>query len=82
MLDVSMQYRVQSLIHGQLFGTPWTIPCPAPLSMGFSRQEYQSGLPLPTPGDLPDPGIKLTSPVSSAFAGRLFTTAPSEKPTR
>ena len=81
MLDVSMQCSAQSLGYGQLFAAPWTIACPSPLSMGFSRQEYRNGLPLPTPGDLPDPGIKL-SPVSSAFAGRFFTTAPPGKPTR
>ena len=40
------------------FATPWTVACQAPLSMGFSRQEYWSGLPFPSPGDLPDPGIK------------------------
>ena len=38
--------------------TPWTVACQNPLSMGFSRQEYWSGLPLPSPGDLPDPGIE------------------------
>ena len=42
----------------QLFGTRWTVACQAPLSMGFSRQEHWSGLPFPSPGDLPDPGIK------------------------
>ena len=42
--------------------TPWTVAHQAPLSMGFSRQEYWSGLPFPPPGDLPDPGIKLLSP--------------------
>ena len=49
----------ESLSHIQLFGTPWTVTVslPAPLSMGFSRQEYWSGLPFPSPGDLPDPGI-------------------------
>src|SRR5574337_648274 len=41
------------------FATPWTVACQAPLSTGFSRQEYWSGLPFPSPGDLPDPGIKL-----------------------
>ena len=41
-----------------LFATPWTVACQAPLSMGFSRQEYWSGLPFPPPGDLPDPGIE------------------------
>ena len=46
--------------------TPWTTACQAPPSMGFSRQEYQSGLPFPSPGDLPDPGIKPRSPASQA----------------
>ena len=47
--------------------TPWTIAHQAPLSMGFSRQEYWSGLPFPPPGDLPHPGIKPMSPASPAF---------------
>ena len=55
-------------------------PLQAPLSMGFSRQEYWSGLPCPPPGDLPNPGIKPTSSASPALAGRLFTTVPSGKP--
>ena len=42
--------------------TPWTVACQAPLSMGFSRQEYWSGLSFPSPGDLPDPGIEPRSP--------------------
>ena len=42
--------------------TPWLVACQAPLSMGFSRQEYWSGLPFPSPGDLPDPGIEPRSP--------------------
>ena len=46
----------------RLFGTPWTIVRQAPLSMEFIRQEFWSGLPLPSPGDLPDPGIELGSP--------------------
>ena len=50
---------------------PWTIAHQAPPSMGFSRQEYWSGLPFPLPGDLPDPGIK---PVSPALADGFFTT--------
>ena len=50
-----------------LFAIPWTIAHQAPLSMGFSRQEYWSGLPFPPPGDLPNPGIELTSPVSPAL---------------
>ena len=58
----------------RLFVTPGTIARQASLSMGFSRQEYWSGLPFPPPGDLPDPGIELTSPVSVALAGGFFTT--------
>ena len=50
----------------QLFATPWTVPCQAPLSMGFPRQEYWSGLPLPSPGDLPHPGIEPESPTLQA----------------
>ena len=60
----------------RLFATPWTVTCQAPLSMGFSRLEYWSGLPFPTPGGLPDPGIKPAFLVSPALAGRFFTTAP------
>ena len=48
------------------FMTPWTVARQAPLSMGFSRQEYWSGLPFPPPGDLPDPGIELPSPALQA----------------
>ena len=51
----------------QLFVTPWTIAPQAPLSMGFSRQEYWSGLPFPPPGDLPSPGTEPGSPVSPAL---------------
>ena len=57
--------------------TPWTVAHQAPLSMEFSRQEYQSGLPFPSPGDLSDPGITLASPT---LAGRFFTTEPPGKP--
>ena len=46
--------------------TPWTVACQALLSMGFSRQEYWSGLPFPSPGDLPDPGIEPGSPALQA----------------
>ena len=48
-----------SLSPVRLCATPWTVACQAPPSMGFSRQDYWSGLPFPTPGDLPNPGIKL-----------------------
>ena len=58
----------------QLFVTPWTIAHQAPLSMGFSRQEYWHGLPFPTPGDLPDPETEPRSLSSPVLAGRFFTT--------
>ena len=57
-----------------LFATPWTGAPHAPLSMGLSRQEYWSRLPFPTPGGLPDPGIKPTSLTSPELAWRFFTT--------
>ena len=60
--------------------TPWTVACQAPHSMGFSRQEYWSGLPFPIPLDLPDPGIKPTSLTSPALRGRFVTTVPPGKP--
>ena len=58
----------------ELFTTLWTVARQAPLSMGFSRQEYWSGLPCPPLGDLPDPGIEPESLKSPALAGRVFTT--------
>ena len=57
---------MKSLSHVRLFVTPWTIAYQAPLSMGFSRQEYWSGLPFPSPGDLPNPGIKPRFPALQA----------------
>ena len=60
----------------QLFVTPWPVALWTPLSLGFSRQEYWSGLPLPLPGELPHPGIEPTCLMSPALAGRLFTTEP------
>ena len=48
----------QSIV-SNCFATPWTVACQAPLSVGFFRQEYRSGLPFPSPGDLPDPGMEL-----------------------
>ena len=66
---------VKSLSHVQLFVTLWTVAHQAPLSIGFFRQEYWSGLPWPPPGDLPNPGIEPTSPVALALAGRFFTTS-------
>ena len=64
----------------QLFVTPWTEACQAPLSMGFSRQQYWSGLPCPPPGELPDPGIKPTSLKSPALADGFFITSTPGKP--
>ena len=61
--------------HVQLFGSLWAIACQAPLSMGFSRQEYWSGLSHPPPGDLPNPGIKLMCLKSPALAGGFFNTS-------
>ena len=58
----------------QLFATPWTVDHQAPLSIGFSRQEYWSGLPCPSPGDLRDPGTEPASLMSPALAGGFFTT--------
>ena len=54
----AVKVKVKSLSRVPFFATPWTIAYPASLSIGFSRQEYQSGLTFPSPGDLPDPGIK------------------------
>ena len=58
LLAMQEKVKVKSLSRVQLFATPWTVAYQAPLSMGFSRQQYWSGLPFPSPGDLPDPGIK------------------------
>ena len=60
------------LSHVQLFVTPWTVACQAPMSMKFSRQKYWSGLPYPSLGDLPDPRIESVLP---ALVGRFFTTS-------
>ena len=67
------------LIMSDSFVTPWTVAPQVPLSMGFPRQEYWSGLPFPSSGDLPDPEIK---PMSPALAGGFFTNEPPGKPIR
>ena len=69
--------KVKSLSRVRLFATPWTVAYQAPLSMGFSGQEYWSGLPFPSPGDLLDPGIEPGSPVLEADA---LTSEPPWKP--
>ena len=58
--------KVKLLSHVQLFATPWTVAHQAPPSMGFSRQEYWSGLPFPSPGNFPNPGIEPRSPALQA----------------
>ena len=60
--------KVKSLSCVQLFVTPWTVAYQAPPSIGFSRQEYWSGLPFPSPGGLPNPGIEPRSPALQADA--------------
>ena len=65
------------LSHVRLFATPWTVAYQAPPSMGFSRQEYWSGLPFPSPGDLPDPGIEPGPPAFQADA--LTSESPGKK---
>ena len=69
--------KVKSLSHVQLCATPWTVTYQAPSSMGFSRQEYWSGLPFPSPGDLPYPRIEPGSPTLQADA---LTSEPPGKP--
>ena len=69
--------KVKSLSRVRLFATLWTVAHQAPPSMGFSRQEYWSGLPFPSPGDLPNPGIEPRSPAMQADA---LTSEPPGKP--
>ena len=71
---------IRHLSHVQLFATPWTVALKAPLSMGFSRQEYWSGLSFPIPGDLHDSGIEPVSLMSPVLAGGFYTTEPPGKP--
>ena len=71
---INIYIEVKSLSHVQLFAAPWTVAYQAPPSMGFSRQEYWSGLPFPSPGDLPNPGIEPRSPALQTDA------LPSEPP--
>ena len=73
--------HAQSFRCVQISVTPGTVAYQAPLPMGFSRQEYWSGLSCPPPGDLSDPGVKPMSSVSPALVGRFFTTEPPGKPT-
>ena len=70
----------QSISSTQLFATPWTVACQAPLSTGFLRQEYWSSLLFPSPGDLPNPGIEPMSLTSPALAGGFFAPTSPGKP--
>ena len=63
-----------SLVMFDSFATPWTVACQAPLSRGFSRQEYWSGLPFPSPGDLPNPKIKPAAPALQVNSKLFFKT--------
>ena len=77
-LKLAIKVKVKSLSRVQLFATPWTVACQAPPSIGFSRQECWSGLPFPSPGDLPDPGIE---PRSRALWADALLSEPPGKPT-
>ena len=72
-----LKVKVKSFSCVRLFATPWTVAYQAPPFMGFSRQEYWSGLPFPSPGDLPNPGIKPRSP---AFQADSLPAEPQGKP--
>ena len=74
-----MKVKVKLLNRVQLFVTPWTVAYQAPLSVEFSRQEYWSGLPFPSSGDLPNPGIESRSPALLADA---LLSEPPGRPTR
>ena len=74
---VCMHAHVHTLSCVQLFAIPWTVACQTPLSKRFPRQEYWSGLPFPSPGDLPDPGIEPTFP---ALAVDSSPRSPQESP--
>ena len=76
-MGLKTEVKVKSLSHVQLFRNPWTVAHQLPLSVEFSRQEYWSGLPFPSPGDLPDPGIKPRSPALQADS---LSSKPSGKP--
>ena len=71
---LGVQKYISHFSRAQLFAMPWTVAHQAPLSMRFSRQEYWSGLPFPSPGDLPNPGIK------PGFSALQAESLPSEPP--
>ena len=69
-----------SVAESNSLAAPWTVDHQAPLSTGFPKQEYWSGLPFPSPGDLPNPGIEPVSPVSPTLASRFFAIVPPGEP--
>ena len=73
--SMKMKVKVKSFSLVPLFATPWTVAYQAPPPMGFSRREYWSGVPFPSPGNLPYPRIKPKSPASPALASELFTSS-------
>ena len=75
-IELLWKVKVKLLSRVQLFETPWTVAYQAPPSMGFSRLEYWSGVPFPSPGDLPDPGIE---PGSPAFQADALTSEPPQQ---
>ena len=80
-LSYSLQrHMLNRFSHVQLFAIPWTADGQAPLFMGFPRQEYWSGLPFPSPGNLPKQGIEPTSSAAPTLASGFFTTEPPRKP--
>ena len=76
-MKVKKKVKVKSLSRVRLIVTLWTVAYQTPQSVEFSRQEYWSGFPFPSPGDLPDPGMEHASLI---LAGRFFTTESPEKP--
>ena len=72
--DTTLLTKVH-IVKAMVFPVVWTIVPQAPLSTGFSKQEYWSGLPFPSPGDLPDPGIEPTYLMSPSLAVMVFTTS-------
>ena len=72
--DTTLLTKVH-IVKAMVFPVVWTIVPQAPLSTGFSKQEYWSGLPIPSPGDLPDPGIEPTYLMSPSLAVMFFTTS-------
>ena len=77
MMQMKESESLSCSVVSHYFATPWTVARQAPLSMEFPRQEYWSGSPFLSPGDLPDPGIEPASPASPALAGGFLTTEPS-----